>query len=240
MSELNLLCECISTEGEAEGGGVKFIYMDEGTIYRFENNRMKKISKQLINKAKREISKRQKIPQTQLNEGHPSRQDVDNGDNGDIDNYDIDNERKPMSKAKRTKKPIKPIVTDEDNEDNEDDEEPEVLPSPKLTKSVKRAKQLKRSLGQENLLTPTIDLDEYYSNKHKMEYMTNEITRLNGKIGKLKQYKSIVNKLTGGEIDDLPNNGSTQQLTQQDVGRTQQSKNNERQGVNDSLFIYGF
>lgn len=219
MSELDLLCECISTEGETEGGGVKFIYMDEGTIYRFENNRMKKIGKQLINKAKREITKRQKIPQPQQ-----VQQDDDD-----------DNERKP-TKAKRAKKPSKPIVID-DSEDEGEEEEPEMIPPPKVAKAPKRGKQLKRSAGQENLLSPSIDLDEYYSNKHKMEYMATEINRLNGKIGKLKQYKSIVNKLTGGEIDDLPTGGTTQQMTQQMP--QQMGKNNDRPGVNDSLFMYG-
>lgn len=226
MSELDLLCECISTEGETEGGGVKFIWMDEGTIYRFENNRMKKIGKQLINKAKREITRRQKIPQSQ----QVQQQDDDD-----------ENERKP-TKAKRTKKPSKPIVIDDSEDEEDEQEEPEIIPPPKVAKATKRGKQLKRSAGQENLLAPSIDLDEYYSNKHKMEYMTNEINRLNGKIGKLKQYKSIVNKLTGGEIDDLPTNGSIQQ----DAGRPawqqiqqQTDKNNVRPSVNDSLFMYG-
>lgn len=221
MSELDLLCECISTEGETEGGGVKFIWMDEGTIYRFENNRMKKIGKQLINKAKREITRRQKIPQSQ----QVQQEDDD------------ENERKP-TKAKRTKKPSKPIVIDDSEDEEDEQEEPEIIPPPKVAKAAKRGKQLKRSAGQENLLAPSIDLDEYYSNKHKMEYMTNEINRLNGKIGKLKQYKSIVNKLTGGEIDDLPTNGNTQQIPQQQIPQ-QMGKNNDRPGVNDSLFMYG-
>lgn len=229
MSELDLLCECITTEGEAEGGGVKFIYMDEGTIYRFENNRMKKIGKQLINKAKREITKRQKIPQLQQGQHVQQQQD----DNDDVDD-DI-NERKPSKQTtKRSKKQVKPVVTyDSEEDDDEDDDEPEPIPPPKATKA-KRGKQLKRTLAQESLISPSIDLDEYYSNKHKMEYMTNEINRLNGKIGKLKQYKSIVNKLTGGEIDDLPNSGMSQQMQM----NQQMSKNNERPGVNDSLFMY--
>lgn len=228
MSELDLLCECITTEGEAEGGGVKFIYMDEGTIYRFENNRMKKISKQLINKAKREITKRQKIPQLQ------QAQQVQQDDNDDNDD-DI-NERKP-TKTKRSKKQVKPVVTYDSEEDEDDeDDEPVPIPTPKASKA-KRGKQLRRTLAQENLISPSIDLDEYYSNKHKMEYMTNEINRLNGKIGKLKQYKSIVNKLTGGEIDDLPNSGMSQQMQNTQMNQ-QMSKNNERPGVNDSLFMY--
>lgn len=226
MSELDLLCECITTEGEAEGGGVKFIYMDEGTIYRFENNRMKKIGKQLINKAKREITKRQKIPQ--LQQAQQQQQD---------DNEDDEIERKP-TKAKRSKKQTKPVVTYDSEEDEDEDDEPEPIPQPKTTKA-KRGKQLRRTLAQENLISPSIDLDEYYSNKHKMEYMTNEINRLNGKIGKLKQYKSIVNKLTGGEIDDLPNSGMSQQMQMQNTQMNQQmSKNNEHPGVNDSLFMY--
>ena len=63
MSELNLLIECINTEGEAEDGGIKYIYMDADTIYRFENNRMKKISKTLINKARKQIQSQNTIRQ---------------------------------------------------------------------------------------------------------------------------------------------------------------------------------
>lgn len=52
--ELNLLVEAINN-GEAEGEGVKFIVMDENTIYRFENNKMKKVSATLLKRAKKII-----------------------------------------------------------------------------------------------------------------------------------------------------------------------------------------
>lgn len=210
MSELDLLCECITTEGEAEGGGVKFIYMDEGTIYRFENNRMKKIGKQLINKAKKEITKRSKIPQQTMEQ---------------MDETTEKTQRKKRAKKERIEQAPREI---EESEEEEDNCEFESLP-PKPVKKQK-TQSLKRQRAQSDLLSPSIDLDEYYSNKHKMEYMTTEINRLNSKIGKLKQYKSIVNKLTGGEIDELPQ--------QQQMPMPKNNETGARQGVNDSLFMF--
>lgn len=221
MTELDLLCECISTEGEAEGGGVKFIYMDEGTVYRFENNRMKKIGKQLISKAKREIVKRQKIPQ----QSQP-RNEINDDAN---DSGDDEPKTRAKRKKQKTEKHTKPIVIDDSEDDEEDADELTEQPEPPRQMKAKRSKQVKRERIQNDVLTPSIDLDEYYSNKHKMEYMTNEITRLNGKISKLKQYKSIVNKLTGGEIDDLPQN--TQRMEQDNSAKT-------KSNVNDSLFMF--
>lgn len=225
MSEIDLLCECISTEGETEGGGVKFVYMDENTIYRFENNRMKKISKQLINKAKREITKRQKLSQINNDEAE-----------------DADEEPKPK-KSKKTTKATKPkpkpiVINDSEDEEpvnnDEDEEDVEPIEPVKQSRKKKVSQSTKRQVMSDKPTSPSIDLDEYYSNKHKMEYMVNEINRLNGKIGKLKQYKSIVNKLTGGEIDDLPTSADY------DTQSQQMSKNNGRsiRSPNDSLFMY--
>ena len=224
MTELDLLCECISTEGEAEGGGVKFIYMDDSTVYRFENNRMKKIGKQLINRAKRELNKRNSNPSTQSNEDDvkPKKQ-------------------KQMKQSQKQKPNIRQVEDDDSDDDNQnqndntDDEEYQQPPPPP---KMKKMKQPKRSMDRSaHAIEPTIDLDEYYSNKHKMAYMTSEIDRLNSKIGKLKQYKSIVNKLTGGEIDDLP--GTSPQVKQpknnMQYDAQQAAYNNS---VNDSLFMF--
>ena len=203
MSELNLLIECINTEGEAEDGGIKYIYMDADTIYRFENNRMKKISKTLINKAKKQIQLQNVIP----------KESVDN---------DVD-DAKPVKKVKKTKKANKVPPLD-DEYDDEEEEQVEVI-KPKKSK-------LKQTKPKRNLdFSPNINLDEYYNNKNKMEYMNLEITRLNNKVDKLKQYKAIVNKLTGNEFDfEVPNSQCSNNNVQQ-----QQSI---QQGRNDSLFLY--
>ena len=227
MSELDLLCECLSTEGEAEGGGVKFVWMDENTVYRFENNRMKKIGKQLLNKARKEITKRNKVQQLK-------EQAADDEDSED---------EKPRKKSKKVKK--------QDREELEDDE---MFPKPKkIRRNIesidddfdeaedereenerpsKRGKKQLTKTSKTSAALPSVDLDEYYDNKHRMEYMTLEITRLNNKIGKLKQYKSIVNKLTGGEIDDLP------QSRQQQAPEADETAPPGKQKYNDNLFMF--
>ena len=224
MSELDLLCECLSTEGEAEGGGVKFVWMDENTVYRFENNRMKKIGKQLLNKAKKEITKRNKVQQLKEQ------------------NDEDDDDERPRKKSKKVKKQSEELEDDglfpkprkvrqnilsiDDDELDADESENE---------RPKRGKKLTRTKASAAL--PSVDLDEYYDNKHRMEYMTLEITRLNNKIGKLKQYKSIVNKLTGGEIDDLPSLNQQQQQQQQQA-ESSASTPSGKQKYNESLFMF--
>ena len=208
MSELNLLIECINTEGEAEDGGIKYIYMDADTIYRFENNRMKKISKTLINKARKQIQSQNTI--RQLNQSQEP----------------IESESVKPAKSKKSKKSPPPIVEPTNDDDYDDsDEEPE----PEPVKRKKASKQPKsKRLAEE--YSPNINLDEYYNNKNKMEYMNLEITRLNNKVDKLRQYKAIVNKLTGNEFDfDVP------QQQQQQFIQPQQQLHPVR---NDSLFLY--
>ena len=233
MSELDLLCECINTEGETEGGGVKFVWMDENTIYRFENNRMKKIGKQLLNKAKRELTKRSKIPK------HSSINEEDEGDGDESQPVPRKSKSKVMKKNKRQPNTSLSFNEEEDEVDDElgDGLDDELQPVPRKTKG--KVKSSKRERTAINQLSPHIDLDEYYNNKHKMEYMTLELTRLNNKIGKLKQYKSIVNRLTGGEIDDLPNNGESYanpQSTPQNTGNS--AWQTEPKKYNDTLFLY--
>lgn len=206
MSELDLLCQAIQTQDTVESGDVKFLYMDENTIYRFQNNKMKPISKTLMNKAKKYIQQQQK-----------------------------------PAKAKKTKRQMKPkpetIEEEEESNENEDIEEVEqveqVEQKPmKKTKQPKPPKQPKKEVVMNEFQNPyNISLDEYYNNKNRMEFMTREMERMNNKITKLKQYKTLINKLTGGgEIDDLP----TQPQQQfQNVSYRQQQQNT----VNDSLFI---
>ena len=210
MSELNLLVECISTEGEAEDGGVKYIYMDENTIYRFENNRMKKISKSLINKAKKQITLQNQLPTN--------------------DNVSVEPTTTTTTKSKKMKKQPPIIQPPIDEDDNEYDDDEDIVEPPPVQK-VKKSKRSKQSSVPVSVpYSPNINLDEYYNNKNKMEYMNLEITRLNNKVEKLKQYKAIVNKLTGSEFDMDTSNISNQR--QSIVNETQQPTRN------DSLFLY--
>ena len=196
MSELNLLIECINTEGEAEAGGVKYIYMDENTVYRFENNRMKKISKTLINKARKASG------QTEADEPVPA---------------------KAKSKPMKTKKVKQPEPAEE-----EDTVEEEEIIEPTPPKPISKPKSLRRVQHADlSSFNPNINLDEYYNNKNKMEYMNLEITRLNNKVHKLKQYKAIVNKLTGNEFDIPDSPIAVPQSIQQ-----------HQPTHNDSLFLY--
>ena len=229
MSELNLLIECINTEGEAEDGGIKYIYMDADTIYRFENNRMKKISKTLINKAMKQIQSQNTI--NQLNQQSQT-------------NSNLLDEKKnlPTRSVKSKKNRSIPVVEQPLNEyDYDDSDNEENEPDSALQQTVKRSKKLSKQPKTKRLLadfSPNINLDEYYNNKNKMEYMNLEITRLNNKVDKLKQYKAIVNKLTGNEFDfDISEARSPQTASYQQLPNTStfSASNAVR---NDSLFLY--
>ena len=113
-----------------------------------------------------------------------------------------------------------------DVEDEElEDEEPLIM----------KTKKNKLSRTKANVDSP-IDLNEYWQVKNKNEYMNNEIERLNNKVNKLKHYKTIVNKLTGGEYDPvIPDSSSTISTTQ--VPATA-SKNNFSRSINDNLFMF--
>ena len=224
MSELDLLCQAIQTQDTVEAGDVKFLYMDENTIYRFQNNKMKPISKTLMNKAKKLIA----------------------------------NQSKPLAKARnpRARKSARqtaPIYEDEEEQDDiephnqtyqyEDENTPplnephneEPPPQPRKPQPRKPSRNTPRITtdAPPNISTYNIDLDEYYNNKNKMEYMAREMERMNHKITKLKQYKTLINKITGGEIDDLP-----QQSIDTPSYRSQQpAYNASARVVNDNLFM---
>lgn len=263
MSELNLLIECINTEGEAENGGVKYIYMDSDTIYRFENNRMKKISKSLINKARKQLSAQNAIHQV----------------NGSTKDDYMSNEKQSRTVNSRTKvkKTKRNVITDDDDEnenelagsypvalssadnynstsvDESNDDELADNESIELRTNAKKSKSTKLKSVNSKLApapapsiplptySPNINLDEYYNNKNKMEYMNLEIARLNSKVDKLKHYKAIVNKLTGNEFDlDTSTNLNSQYLSTQPQSQPQsQSQLQSTQSIrNDSLFLY--
>lgn len=203
MSELDLLCQAIQTQDTVESGDVKFLYMDENTIYRFQNNKMKPISKTLMNKAKRYIQQQQ--------------------------------QQKPAKAKKVKQQPKRKIIeAEEEEEENEETEEVEQVEQPKKPKLTK-PKQPKKEVVMNEFQNPyNISLDEYYNNKNRMEFMTRELERMSNKITKLKQYKTLINKLTGGgEIDDLP----TQQQQQQQQQQIQNVSYRQQNTVNDSLFI---
>ena len=65
--DLQLLVETLQNKQEAEADGVKFIYMDDSTIYRFENNRMKKVSAALLKKANKFIQNEALDPEANEN-----------------------------------------------------------------------------------------------------------------------------------------------------------------------------
>lgn len=220
MSELDLLCQAIQTQETVESNGVKFVYMDENTIYRFQNNKMKAISKSLLNKARKAIEQ-----QTSNNSSINKKK------------------RKQSTKTKSSKTKQREIEESTDEEDinefNNDEEEEEYEEPVKPIKPIKQANKQANKQSTNKKLKQTsfnesnsISLDEYYNNKNRMEYMNREMERLTNKITKLKQYKAIVNKITGGgEIDELP---TTQQTTNQSTNQTQYYQQKQ---INDSLFL---
>ena len=214
--DLQLLVNALTSQNECEADGVKFIYMDDNTVYRFENNRMKKVSAALLKKAHKLISTQQAQPQAPA-----SSQELD------------DDEPEPV-KPKRTRKAAK--VIPQEPSDNDDEDEPEPVKPKRATRNTR------------NVPSPNIDLNEYYNTKNRLEFMNVELDRLTNKVNKLKQYKSIVNKITGGEYDidvNIPQAPSQQaqaqipQLTpeqyQQYLQFTQQSSHGN---ANDNLFLY--
>lgn len=208
MSDIQLLRECLNSQSEAEAGGVKFVYMDDNTVYRFENNRMKKVSKALINKAKSADNA------TKTKRGRKStKQLMENDDMEEEQEQEQEEMIKPIKQVRRAKQP-KPIITEEE-------EQEEII---KPIKQVRRAKQPKTDIN-----APNIDLNEYYHTKNKMEFMTQEMERMNKKITKLKQYKSMFNRLNGGEYDIQ----DTQQMTQ-----PKQTIPDNAKIINDNLFMY--
>lgn len=208
MSDIQLLRECLNSQSEAEAGGVKFVYMDDNTVYRFENNRMKKVSKALINKAKSADNA------TKTKRGRRStKQIIENDDMEEEQEQEQEEMIKPTKQIRRAKQP-KLIITEEE-------EQEEMI---KPTKQVRRAKQPKSDIN-----APNIDLNEYYHTKNKMEFMTQEMERMNKKITKLKQYKSMFNRLNGGEYDIQ----DTQQMTQ-----PKQTIPDNAKIINDNLFMY--
>lgn len=206
--ELQLLAEALNNGSEAEADGVKYVFMDENTVYRFENNRMKKVAAGLIKKA---------------NKLNKARQQGER-----VEEVDDDPPPKPKPKKKQPK-PSRCLETDDDEGEQADDEEsePDAKPIKKINKRLKK---------EVNNSTPTVDLNEYYHTKNKLEFMTLELDRLNNKVSKLKQYKSIVNKITGGEYDQPAQYNEQQALAPPPQAEPQQSANGKR--YNDGLFMF--
>ena len=218
MSEIDLLCQAIQSQDSVENNGIKFLYMDENTIYRFQNNKMKPISKTLLNKAKKLIQQQQ--ASTSSTSSKPKRGKGKKNVQQQQEMNDPDDE-----------------ANDENENMNESEDEDEMVMTPSPKQANKPSKQANKPIKQpkqpkSDMTTyGNINLDEYYNNKNRMEYMSREMDRLNQKITKLKQYKHLVNKITGGgEIDDLPSNPSyEEQPTHTRISTSRQ--------INDSLFI---
>ena len=207
--ELQLLAEALNNGSEAEADGVKYVFMDENTVYRFENNRMKKVAAGLIKKANKLIKTRQQGER--------------------VDEVDDDPPPKPKPKKKQPK-PSRSLEADDEEGEQADDEEsePDAKPIKKINKRLKK---------EVNNTTPTVDLNEYYHTKNKLEFMTLELDRLNNKVSKLKQYKSIVNKITGGEYDQPAQYNEQQALASPPPqAESQQTANGKR--YNDGLFMF--
>lgn len=202
-SDLQLLVTALQTNGEAEADGVKFIYMDDSTVYRFENNRMKKVSQTMLKKANKLLAQQNSIP-SQPTEA-PRRQ----------------------RKTKQQQPAPPPPADDEEEEDVEESQPAPPPPAPK------RQRKPKQQPAPAATMSSNIDLNEYWQVKNRNEYMNTEIERLNHKVSKLKQYKNIVTRLTGGEYDvDVP-----QQLPQVQQ-QPQQLQQQQQRTINDSLFMF--
>ena len=213
--ELELLLDVLNTQSEAEAGGVKYIWMDENTIYRFENNRMKKVSAGLIKKAR----KLQQQNTTKDAKPKKSKQLLDE------EEEEVEVEVKPK-KSKRV------LVDDESGAlsrygEAEDEDEPLIV-------KPKKQNKLTRASKTSNVESP-IDLSEYWQVKSKLEFQNQELERYKNKVSKLKQYKNIVSRLTGGEYDQpitTTNNAYSQLPQQQQIAETGPRHN-------DSLFMFG-
>ena len=169
--EIQALAQALNS-GEAECNGVKFIVMDQDTVYRFENNRMKKVAKTLLNKAKKFVN--QAVPP------HP-------GNDFDEEGNVLEEKPAPKPRGRKKAQPVQPIP---DEPEDDFDEEPVPPPKPK------------RSRAKAQPVVPEIDINDYYNTKNRLEFVQQENERLNGKVKKLKQYKQILNKLSGIEYDD--------------------------------------
>ena len=224
--ELELLRSCLNSQSEAEAGGVKFVYMDDNTVYRFENNRMKKVSKSLINRAK-QTDNNQKQTKTKTKAKKQIKHIEQDSEENEQDEEQDDNDDSEEITTKSVKKQIKnkQMKIEQDS----DDEIAITKPIKKTVKKVKRS-----DLIPDNNITGTIDLNEYYNNKNKMEFMTREMERMNNKITKLKQYKIMFNRLNGSEYDQIPDNTPPKN----NIDNNSMSSGNEYKQVNDSLFIY--
>ena len=182
-SELQSLCNALSTQGESEADGVKFIYMDDNTVYRFENNRMKKVSATMIKKANKLIASQNSYPNQQpATPQQPTRK----------------RKQQPQLQPQQSQLQL-PQQADDDEYD--DDEEVATTPIPVQPAKKSRRKNNNATANANASNASTIDLNEYWQVKNRNEYMNAEITRLNNKVNKLKQYKQIVNKITGNEYD---------------------------------------
>ena len=201
MSELELLIDVLNNQTESEADGVKYIYMDESTVYRFENNKMKKVSASMLKRARKSIETLNKQQSKQKKPVKPKQQPVEE-------------ESEALSR-----------YGEEIDEQEQIDEVEEPIEEPKpIKKQIKREPSRKpiNETQQQN-----IDLSEYWQTKARLEYQEQELNRYKSKVDKLKHYKSIVNRLTGGEYDS--SNEYVQPVQQQ------QQPTSKR---NDSLFLF--
>ena len=228
-NEIHLLAEALSTNGEAEAGGVKYIYMDDSTIYRFENNRMKKVSAAMIKKAQKVLSTQGNLPNDIKDKAKPTKKSATKK------STTKSRKRQVLDEEEECPEPdVEPNEEEEDNADYNPPSKPKKqVQSPKSTTKSSSKKSSKASVDSSSI----VDLNEYYNNKNKMEFMSIEIERLNNKVNKLKQYKSIVNKITGGEFDITQPQAQSQFIVPPQQAQQQFEQSSVRRKINDDLFI---
>ena len=152
--ELQLLITAIKTQAESEADGVKYIFMDDNTVYRFENNRMKKVGAALLKKAKKIIDAGDDIkPKKTKQTKQPKQTKIkETSDNEDDDN--------------------------EDNEDDDNDEEPEEIIKPKKIKQPKQPKQIKQIKNDIDLNEYWQTKSKLEYQERELERLNGKITKL--------------------------------------------------------------
>lgn len=227
--DLQLLVDTLQNKQEAEADGVKFIYMDDSTIYRFENNRMKKVSAALIKKANKYIQNEALDPEA----------------NENITTAKQAAKLKPTRTTTRSRAKQQPNnVSEDDVSDNVSDNEAEAEVIPQI---VKPKRTTTRKASKVVNAAQDIDLNEYWNTKTRNDYLQQELERLNNKVSKLKHYKNIVNRLTGAEYDVDMQYPQQQQSQQQSAAANVMSQQQSQPYVqqydakpkrNDNLFLF--
>ena len=225
QQDLQLLVEAINNKAEAEAGGVKFIYMDDNTIYRFENNRMKKVSAALLKKASKLAAQDvQQLDAEQVPEPVPAQTSA-------------------PKRSQRSKKVVQPA----DEEYSEDEPEP-----PRKRNTRKAAKVIPADVPQVDLNEywnvknrnefMQSELERLNNKVSKLRHYKNIVNRLTGA-----EYDAdiIPNNIPAQQANNIPTQvpqqvpqqASAQQVYDNYFNSANANAYGTRKPVNDSLFI---